>query len=290
MKIKLASVLALALTAMSAQALVVTSVNSNSPATLVNAVVGTGITVDSASINYQGVNGQGGTYTGFSVANSNAALPTLNLSNGIVLGSSFANFSTTTNTTGDRGLNPASGSNTALNTLSGTTTNDANVLSFNFTVATGVNAVSVQFVYGTEEFPTESVTDIFGFFVDGVNYAKFSDGSLVRNDTGNANNATNFQQGYQIEWNGLSSVLTAVGLLNSSLSTHTVSFGVADTDDTIFDSVAFLSSFSAGTTNSGSGGIGVVINPGNGGTGTVPLPGTLALLGLGLFAFARKRA
>lgn len=40
---------------------------------------------------------------------------------------------------------------------------DANVLSYAFTLDAGLNAVSMQFVFAADEFPTQTVTDIFGF-------------------------------------------------------------------------------------------------------------------------------
>ncbi|MBA2722406.1 MAG: choice-of-anchor L domain-containing protein, partial [Methylibium sp.] len=119
---------------------------------------------------------QSGTYTGFNLAPSSGSTPTLNLANGIVLSSRTASVSAT-NTSNNTSVSVGTPGLAALTTLSGTDTFDASALSFSFTAGAGQNAVSASFVFGTEEFPTQSVTDIFGFFVDGVNYAKFADGS-----------------------------------------------------------------------------------------------------------------
>jgi hypothetical protein len=162
------------------------------------------------------------------------------------------------------------------------------VLSFDFTLGAGFNAVTAQFVFGTDEFPTQSVTDIFGFFVDGVNFAKFSNGDLISNTPGNPTNFISNPVGgglYGIEYNGLTQVFTVTGVLGAGGpgGVHSFSVGVADTNDSIFDSGVFVSSLMAGKADGG-GGIGP-INP-------VPEPETYALMMAGLAlvgAVARKR-
>jgi hypothetical protein len=212
------------------------------------------------------------------------------LPNGIALSSGIANVPNT-NTINNFSRNPNSGSNAQLGNLftPAQNTNDANTLTFNFTVAPGQNAVSALFVFGTDEFPTQSVTDIFGFFVDGVNYARFPNGQLISNAPGGATNFISNPVGsgrYDIEYNGLTRVLQVTGLLNPNLSEHTLSIGIADTGDTIFDSGVFIGGLVAGTATSG--GIG---DPGQPGGGGLPEPGTLGLLAVGLLTanFLRRR-
>ena len=282
-KIALVSaVLALGLASTTASALVITPINNaaNAVSILVPALLApsSGISVVGGSETYQGTNTtifqQSGTYTGFNLAPSSGSTPTLVMSNGIFLTSGNANIPLT-NTLNQFTGQSGSGSNALLSTLSGTNTNDANALNFSFTVAAGQNSVSAMFVFGTDEFPTQSVTDIFGFFVDGVNFAKFPNGSLIAN-----NGATNFISNpvggglYGIEYNGLTNVLNVVGLLNPSLTTHTLSIAIADTNDTIYDSGVFVKGLQAGI--SACSGIGCNNN--------VPEPGSLALVGLALAA------
>ena len=87
-------------------------------------------------------------------------------------------------------------------------------------------------------------------------------------------------------------MLTAVGLLDLTKSTHTFSFGIADTSDQLFDSAVFISQFGTVNTGSGTGGIGVVTTPPTGG-GTVPtpvpVPGTLLLLTAAMAAVGLTR-
>lgn len=284
----LSSAVAFGLSMSPAMALVIdTNVGATPATTLSTAVLGTGsgITIVSGSETYQGnaAVGQSGTYTGFNLAPSSGSTPTLNLPDGIVLTSGTANLPLTNTTNQFNPVFPGSGSNAMLSTLAGTSTFDANAISFSFTVEAGKTSVSAQFVFGTDEFPTQSVTDIFGFFVDGVNYAKFSTGELISNTPGNPTNFIHNPVGsglYGIEYNGLTQVFTVVGLLDLSLATHTIVIAVADTSDSIFDSGVFIGNLVAGTATGG--GIGQDPNP-------TPEPASLALLGLGLAGLAAMR-
>lgn len=284
----LSGALAFGLSMSPAMALVIdTNVGATPETTLSTAVLGTGsgITIVSGSETYQGnaAVGQSGTYTGFNLAPSSGSTPTLNMPDGIVLTSGSANLPLTNTTNQFNPVFPGSGSNALLTTLAGTSTFDANAISFSFTVEAGMTSVSAQFVFGTDEFPTQSVTDIFGFFVDGVNYAKFPNGDLISNTPGNPTNFISNPVGsglYGIEYNGLTQVFTVVGLLDMSLGTHTIVIAVADTSDTIFDSGVFIGNLVAGTATAG--GIGQDPNP-------TPEPASLALLGLGLAGLAAVR-
>ncbi|MEN1679583.1 MAG: Ig-like domain-containing protein [Planctomycetota bacterium] len=134
--------------------------------------------------------------------------------------------------------------------------NNVNLFEFEFTVAPGQTSVSADFVFGSDEFPDQSVTDIFAFFVDGENFARFPDGSLVSFVTGV--NAANFNANnnseYAIEYDGVSNRLTVTGLLDPTIpagGVHTLKIAIANTEDTIFDSGVFVADVRAGTQTTG---------------------------------------
>ena len=169
---------------------------------------------------------------------------------------------------GSPALSNTSGNYTATNGTEGDTdvqtivtggkmaTNDAAVLEFSFTVPENTSAVEFQFMFGSEEYPEwmdSQYVDGAIVLVDGVNYAKFSDGtplSVVSKAELIAN------AGLSIEYDGLSVPKVITALLDAARSTHTVKIAIADTSDDSFDSGLFLSSMKVSNRTAGGGVVG----------------------------------
>lgn len=271
--------LALALPAPAMAVSITTSTNGNA---LASSLVGSGITISNVSL--IGANNQQGFFTGGAAS--------IGISSGIILTSGNATLAPGPNTNdGSTGVTGTGSDADLAGLIPGFSTNDKNVLEFDFTTTTG--NLFFSYVFGSEEyneFVNSSFNDVFGFFVDGNNIALIpgtttpvainnlncgNPFSGVGPNCGlfNNNDPTNgIPTAFNVEYDGFTDVFVA-SVLGLSAGTHHLKLAIADAGDTILDSAVFLQegSFS--------------------GTNPVPEPGSLALFGaaLALLATAVRR-
>lgn len=272
--VRTATIAALSLAACAtASALTVTPTNNAD--TLVNALIGSGITYTSGSGVFTGTTTSGGLFSAGGGATG------IGIADGILLTSgSVANAVGPNNNDGATVNNGLAGT-AALNALiPGFTTHDATTLTFSFTSAS--DALYFDYVFASEEYNEyvgSSYNDVFGFFLDGVNIAKIPGTSTNVsinnvNKTSNPayyvnNDLTDGPPAYNTQYDGFTKVFTA-GITGLSAGAHTISLQIADAGDFILDSGVFIKGGSFSNTPS-----------------TVPDAGaTLALLGFGLIALA----
>ncbi|WP_404369401.1 choice-of-anchor L domain-containing protein [Marinobacter sp.] len=267
------------LAAQSASALVIDSTTTDGNA-LATALVGSGVTI--SNVNYYGGSNQSGFFSG--------GAGVLGIDNGLIMTTGSALEAPGPNnsdgTTGNRGVGGGAG-DADLNALIPQSTNDAAVLTFDFTTDTG--DLFFNYVFASEEYNeyvNSNFNDVFAFFVDGVNIAKAPDGQAVSinnvNCEGAAPNCSVFNNNdpsegaplFDIEYDGFTDKLLA-SFLGLGAGTHQMKIAIADAGDSVLDSAVFLEggSFS-----------------GNEPT-PVPEPGVLGLMALGLGGLmaARRR-
>jgi hypothetical protein len=246
---------------------------------LAQAIVGSGISI--SNVTYTGAEAASGYFSGGLAAG-------IGIESGIVLTSGYAaNLNGTTNTsdniTGNNGL---SGDFDLNSLIPGYTTYDATVLAFDF-ISTGDSAY-FNYVFGSDEYNEyvgSSFNDVFGFFFNGENIALIP-GTTVpvsinninlssyatfynNNDPSDFGSSTSFP----FEYDGFTSVFTAVITGLTAGQTYSLKLAIADAGDYILDS-------------------GVFIQAGSFSDQPVPEPSTFALLGIGLLGlgfYGRKR-
>ncbi|GAB2695215.1 choice-of-anchor L domain-containing protein [Aliiglaciecola sp. 3_MG-2023] len=260
-------------------------------------VSGGGVSVISGTETFVGAIGDGidsdtaqsGIFSGVNITDGAS---TVSMGQGAVLTSGSANIPDTNTATAFAPFFPGTGSDADLSAIlvdagaPSSETNDVNYIEFDFTLGAGFNAISLDFIFGSDEFPDQGVTDVFGVFVDGVNYAFFPDSSLVSFVQGaNASNFLDNSGGlFDIEYDGFSQNLNLIGLVDETLTEHTLKIAIADTSDTIFDSGVFLSNLTGIYTDNDGG----VNNPPSTDVDE-PLGAILFLSGLGLMMRLRRR-
>ena len=208
-----------------------------------------GVNIVPGSVHYMGKPEQGGTF-------SDGLASGIGIEEGVIL--------TTGSALAAVGPNVDDGTNTTVNSAGdadltaqiGNDTNDANVLSFRFTTATG--ALSFQYVFASDEY-NESVgsvyNDPFALLVDGINVALAPDGNPVSVNNVNCgnpysgsgpncayfnnNDPTDGGPFFDIEYDGFTDVFTA-SVTGLTPGEHTLKFAIADADDDARDSAVFI--------------------------------------------------
>lgn len=228
-----------------------------------NGVNNSGLSVKTETISYVGASNfdQARVFNASSLEGQYFASQNATAGYGAVLTTGSANFSSVNTSSGYSNMT-GTGSSYYVSAISNQATYDANSLKFSFTVAPGVNAVTTNFVFASEEYPewTGLFRDGFAFVVDGVNYAKFDANNFVTMSNAGASTLANpittegsnsflldnrpDATGLQLapmEYDGLTHVLSATGLLQDGLAVHTIEVVIADSNDQVWDSAVFLS-------------------------------------------------
>jgi len=221
------------------------------PATLVNSLIGGGMTVSNVVMNCP-TNAYG------SFSNGNTT--NLGLTNGILLTTGNATMAIGPNNMPSAGFcNNTSSSDPQLVAIEPQATYDLCVLEFD--IIPECSQLTVRFVFGSEEYPefvNASFNDAFGFFISGPgpspactpNYYNNTNVATLPNNTtpvsiDNVNNVTNAAYyvdntgGATIQYDGFTTVLTRTVNL-CPCQTYHWKFAIADAGDCIYDSGVFI--------------------------------------------------
>jgi hypothetical protein len=230
--------------------LVITAVDgvTTTESDLVEAILGADI-VSYNILSYVGydhpTDGQAGLFTGGMDAG-------LGIEEGIMLSSGFARLAIGPNSESGIGADLGAVGDPDLTAISGGSTNDANVLEFEF--VPNFDELFIEFVFGSEEYNEYvfSFNDVFAFFLNGTNIALVpGSGDPVSIDNINLFNNTTYYKNndyddfapgpfpYCNEMDGFTTVLVASGAVNAG-NTNTIKLAIADALDNALDSYVFI--------------------------------------------------
>ncbi len=227
------------------------------PGEMVNLLLGSGVTV--SNITYTGANIAAGSFSDDSGI--------IGITGGIIMSSGNISHANGPNDIDNKSANNSQPGDVDLNSLiTGVNTFDAAVLEFDFIPAN--DEISLRYVFASEEYNeyvNKGWNDVFGFFVNGINYAVLPDDitpvSINSVNGGNpiGTNATNPEYyrnndpdttlfySNDTQADGLTVVLTLNAPVNKSKLNH-IKLAIADGGDHTYDSWIFIESgsFSSG--------------------------------------------
>lgn len=247
-----AAVCCLGISAGGASALTVTQ--NDSPTDLANTILGSGVTITSATLT--GAADASGTFTGGG--------DSIGIDDGVILSTGDVTDAEGPNTADDTTTNFGTAGDADLSAIVGLTTYDAVRLDLTFTSDTG--SVFFNYAFASEEyneFTNSEFNDVFALLLDGTNIALVpgsSDAVSINTVNGGnplgvgASNPGLFNNNdlddggpiFNIEYDGFTNVFTATGTGLGIGVEHTLSFVIADTSDAILDSAIFIQGGSLG--------------------------------------------
>ena len=224
---------------------------TDSGAALVDAILGSGVTLVPDSIVYTGAPLASGLFVGGLSAG-------IGIESGIILTSGNAALAVGPNLLDDSDAANGLPGDSDLDGLIPEVTLDATVLEFDFTTEGG--DVFFNFVFASEEyneFALSDVNDVFGFFLDGVNIAvipgtttpisinnvnggnPFGSGNAVNPEFFNNNDRDDGGPFFNIEYDGFTNVFTATAT-GLAPGVHSIKLAIADAGDDAYDSAVFI--------------------------------------------------
>ena len=209
-----------------------------------------GLTVDDVAAV---LTGPGATITNLKITGSNVSIGTfeegdaIGISSGVILSTGRISDAAGPNNSDAIGASIGGGGNDALDEIvKPFKTFDATVLEFD--VVTVSPTFAIRYVFASEEY-TEYVgsefNDVFAFFVNGTNIA-LAPGSIepvTVNTINPSRNGGAYRDngagGIDIEYDGFTTILTAVAILDPGRTNH-IRIAIADTSDAILDSAVMI--------------------------------------------------
>ena len=131
----------------------------------------------------------------------------------------------------------------------GTSITSLSAIKFDFTVSNpAIKSVYLDFLFTSQE-SKGSDYDVAGFIVDGTNYAYLSNGSIISPNTATESSGWSPNSLNSISMSSALKSATLVGLIDQTLTTHTIIISVSDTQDTSFASMFMVSGLTGSTSN-----------------------------------------
>jgi len=218
----------------SAQAISITAESDSN--VLAQSIVGNDLSI--SNINYVGNATQAGIFT-------NGINSGLGFEQGIVLSTGKASNLQGVNDQTGISSTTSTGGHSGLNALAGASTNDANVLSFDFEIDHSTSSdLFFNFTFASEEyleFVNAGFNDAFAFFLDGENVATLpGTDTLVSIDNVNDQKNSEFfidntDAAYNLQADGFTTMLQ-ISVFDLTAGTHSMEFAIADAGDSSYDS------------------------------------------------------